>query len=255
MRRKNNLVLLDAQLLDHLAEMAVTEDPIRRQIVRGIHKVRGRRRRLARPRNARLRVAYDAVVEIDPTRGGQRLQAQNHRRGIASWIGYQLRRPDRFAMQFGTAVNALRLHLFGESIVVVVKVVNRPMRGTRQPPRPAQIDHPQSAAERLRRLAPRLLMRRSEKEQIDAALFEKLPREGLDHERSAAIVIGQLRMEIRQRLRLRAPPGEDRRPPLADGDGGAAGAPIPCRRTHSLPTPRSGSDSDSYHFGMSRLQT
>ena len=84
------------------------------------------------------------------------------------------------------------------------------MRLSLQPPGSAQIHHTQTVGQGFRHPAARLLMRCRQEQQRDATLPQQLPGKGLNHQVGAAIIAGQLRMQIRQPRRLCVPAYEDR---------------------------------------------
>ena len=65
MRRKDDLLRAQADLLQQLAGVAMGEDSVGGEIVGRVHEMRFGGGRLARAAHAALRVGYDAVIEID----------------------------------------------------------------------------------------------------------------------------------------------------------------------------------------------
>ena len=65
MRRKNNVAAIDPDLLQQFAGVAMAEDAVRREIVRRIHEMRLRRRRLARAAHAALGIRNNAMRNIN----------------------------------------------------------------------------------------------------------------------------------------------------------------------------------------------
>ena len=106
MRRERNRIGGDVQLLQQLAGVAMAEEAVGGKIVRRVHEVRLRGRRLARAGDAGLRIADDAVLHIDPSGGEQRLQRKDDRGGIAAGIRDQLRLGNRIAMQLRHAIDS-----------------------------------------------------------------------------------------------------------------------------------------------------
>ena len=90
------------------------KDAVRGKIVGRIHEVRFCGGSFARAADAALGVGHDAVLEIDESRGDQRLQRQNDGSRIAAGIGDQLRAGNLLAMQLRHAVDGLRLRGRGQ---------------------------------------------------------------------------------------------------------------------------------------------
>ena len=168
------------------------------KIVGRVHEVRLRRGRFARAAHAALRVGHDAVLEIDEARSHQRLQRQNDRRRIAAGIGDQLRAGNLLAMQLRHAVDGLGLRGRGQLGAFVREGIDGAVGRFGQPPGAAQVDDAQSALERFGNPLARLLVRRGEKQNFDAALGQQIPGKRLSSFRcAAAVVVRQLRDESR----------------------------------------------------------
>ncbi len=193
------------------------KDAVRGKIVGRVHEVRACRRRLSRAAHAALRVGNNAVIEIDEPRRDQRLQRQNDRRRVAAGIGNKLGAGNLLAMQLGHAIDSFCLRGRGQFGAVVLKGIDGAIGRFSQPPCSAQIDHADSALERLRHPLARLLVRRGEKQHIHAAFLQQLPGERLHLEIVDAVAAGELGMNLGERnaamreiLALHAP-GKDRR--------------------------------------------
>ncbi len=102
-------------------------------------------------------------------------------------------------MQLRHAVNGLRLRSRGQLGSVVFKRVHGAIRRFSQPPRAAQINHPHAAIQRLRNPLARLLVRRGQKQHLNSALLQQLPRKRLLLQVAAALAVNQLRMNLAQR--------------------------------------------------------
>ncbi len=89
MRRKLQRSTVDPELLQHLPRVPVSKNTVGGKIVIDLDKMRGRRRRLPCSRNSRLRIADDAVFDIDVAGANPRRQRQDDRGRIAAWIRQQ----------------------------------------------------------------------------------------------------------------------------------------------------------------------
>ncbi len=177
-------------------------------------------------------------VEVDQPRGHQRLQRQNDRGRVAAGIGDEARSGNLCAMQLRHSVNGLRLGGRGQFGVVVLEGVDSAVGRLGEPPRAAQVDDPHSVPERIRNPLARLLVRRGEKQNVNAPLCQQLPGKGLQLQGACASAIGQLRMNFGQRqpaagrVALVHAAGEDRGLALETGmpqqQPGQFGARVPC---------------------------
>ena len=148
---------------------------IRRKIVGRVHEVGSGGGSFARAADAALGVGNNSVIEIDESGRDQRLERQNDRSCIAARIGDQLRAGDLLAMKLRHAIDGLRLRGRGQFGAFVVEGIYGAIGWLGQPPCAAQIDDAQPALERFRDPLARLLMRRSEKQHVDAALEPAVP--------------------------------------------------------------------------------
>ena len=126
-------------------------------------------------------------------------------------------------MQLWHAVYGLRLRGRGQVGALVRKGIDGAVGWLGQPPCAAQIDHAHSAIQRFRHPLARLLMRRGEKQHIDAEVGEQLPGERLQFQLAVPLLSAKLRMNFGKRnaaardvLGVHAP-GEDRRLPFRRG--------------------------------------
>ena len=141
-------------------------------------------------------------------------------------------------MQLRQTIDAFGLHPLGCRDIVIVKIVDGAISCARKRHAPLRSTTLNPCVQRFRHPAARLLMRRGQKKQFHAAILQQLPGERLDQQSRAAVVIGQLGMDLGQANGFRVPADKDRRPPLAGQGGAAAGAPAPGRRSRSLQQPR-----------------
>ncbi len=220
------------------------ENAVRRKIVGRVHKVRLRRGRLSRAAHAALGVGHNAVLQIDQSRGNQRLQRQNDRCRVAAGIGNQPRAGNLLAMQLRHAVDSLRLRGRGQLASFVLKGVDGAVGRFGQPPRSAQIDHAQAALQRFRNPLARLLMRRGEKQHLHAALGRAAPRKTAPaSDCRPSLLPAKLRMNLGQRnaaaREVLCLPRARQKPAAcpSGADDATTAAPAPRRRTPSLPQP------------------
>ena len=160
MGREDELLRLELQLLQDFAHVAMPEDRVGREIVRHLDEMRCGARLLAGPGDARLRIADYAWFELDQPTPQQRSQRENDGGGVAAGIGDQLRLGQPLTVQFRQAVDGLVGELCCCHRVCVLEAVDGAVLCPLEPPRPAQVDHPQTAANRLRHPLARDLVRR-----------------------------------------------------------------------------------------------
>src|SRR5580658_6837046 len=160
--------------------------------------MRFRSGRFARPADAALGVADYAAIEIECAGRGERLERKNDGCGVAAGIGDEARACYAAAMQLGHAVDGLRLRGCGPLGAVVFKFVDGAVGSFMETPCAAQIDDAEAALERFRNPLARLLVRSGEKQYLDSAGGEQLPRERLLHKPASAVVVGELGMNLRQ---------------------------------------------------------
>src|ERR1019366_5726411 len=105
MRRELQRSIFEPKLLQHLPGMPVSEDAVSAEVAVDFYEVRLRRRRLPCPRNSRLGVAYNAVLNLHVSGANPRRQGQNDRRRITSRIRQQGGAFDRLGVQLGQSVH------------------------------------------------------------------------------------------------------------------------------------------------------
>src|ERR1039457_829762 len=186
---------LDPELLQHLTGVPVSKDVVSAKVTLDFHEVRLRRRGLPRPRNPRLRVAYNAVLDIHISGADPRCQRQNDRGRIASRIRQQGGVFDRLSVQFGQPVNRSFIE---ESCILCISIAESvyfTIRGLLQTPGPAQIDHTQATADRFRNPLARELVGRRQEHDIYSGILHPQPRESLQRK---STVTCQLRIRFAQ---------------------------------------------------------
>src|SRR5580658_3389737 len=102
-------------------------------------------------------------------------------------------------MELGHAVDRFRLNRGRNCRVFVLEFVDGAMRRIGETPGAAEVDDAQATVESFWNPLAGLLVRRSEKENFDAALFEQIPGEGNLFERAGAVVVAELGMNLDQR--------------------------------------------------------
>ncbi len=137
--------------------------------------------------------------EIDESGGDQRTQGENHGGGVAAGVGDEMRAGDLGAMQFRHSVDGLRLNRGCNRRAVVLEGIDGAIGCFVQAPCAAEIDDAQAVRQSLRHPFARLLVRRGEKQNLDAAVGEQLPGKRLELQRSGAIVVGELGMNFDER--------------------------------------------------------
>src|SRR5437588_3737558 len=101
-------------------------------------------------------------------------------------------------MHFGQAIDSAGRSGFRSSRIGIVEAVNLAMVRFAESPCAAEIDHAHAALHRLRHPLARNLMRRSKKQQINAARPQQLPGKRFERKRAVAIA-ADLRVEIGER--------------------------------------------------------
>ncbi len=107
-------------------------------------------------------------------------------------------------MQLRRAEDGLLLKSLCERRVCVRELVDGGQVPIVEPPCAAQVDHLDAACKPLRGPLTRGLMRKCQKDELDAALADKLPGEGLDRRRCLSPAKCQLRLQTFQRNGARA---------------------------------------------------
>ena len=107
------------------------------------------------------------------------LSGENHGSGVAAGIGNEARAGDLFAMQLRHAVDGLRLRGRGQLRAVVLKGVDCAIGRFDKPPCAAQVDDAHAAQQRFGHPLARLLVRRGQEQDLNAAAGEQIPGKGL----------------------------------------------------------------------------
>ena len=119
-----NLICLQMKLFEQFSSVAMSKDGVRGEIIGCVHEVGLRRRSFSSAAYSGLRVADDAVFNIDEASLKQWRKRKDDRSGIASGIGNDAGVTDLVAMQLRTSIDCFCLQFCGLLGVNVCQTVD-----------------------------------------------------------------------------------------------------------------------------------